>query len=409
MEQGHFDLTEKRKVLLGVTGSIAAYKAVELARLLISWGHEVRVVMSESAQEFIAPLTFEAVTGQSVVTGFWEGDGSEIEHIALADWADVVVIAPATADTIAKLAYGFADSPLTAICLATRAPLLVAPAMNVNMLEHPQTQANIQVLKGRRVQFVDPEEGALACGWQGSGRLADPMEIFYHTRRALSRNDLAGKQVLIVTGPTREPIDPVRYISNRSSGKMGVTLAREAFRRGAEVTMIHGPIRHNTPAAVRRIEVRTALDMRDAVMARAFPSDGSAAPDVVIMAAAVADFRPAEVSKLKVKKSKMPKSVQLAQNPDILLELGEARQDAVSPLLVGFAVETGELEELLSEARSKLERKKIDMIIGNFAEEALELDTNRVWILDRSGKQEEIATTYKSRISNKILDRILKL
>ena len=405
-----YDLSEKRKIVLGVTGSIAAYKAAEIARLLVTWGNEVRCVMTDSAQEFITPLTMQSVTGNEVMTDFWESESPEIGHIEIADWADVVVIAPATADFIAKLTAGFSDSPLLAVALATRAPVLVAPAMNVNMFEHPKTKENIATLRARGISFVDPEEGALACGWNGTGRLAEPMEIFYHTRRLISRGDYSGKKVLIATGPTREPLDPVRFLSNRSSGKMGVALAREAYRRGAEVTMVHGPCRVKVPGAVRCVEVSTAQEMHDAVLARAYPESAEDAPDVLIMAAAVADFRPVEVATQKIKKNSAPQTISLTKNPDILHSLGERRnEDARSPLLVGFAVETGEIEDLITEARSKLERKRCDLIVGNFAADAFDLDTNHVWLIDRSGRQEEIATTYKSRVSNKILDRVLKL
>jgi len=237
------DFGEKRNILLGITGSIAAYKGAELARIFISRGYSVRVVMTESAQEFISPLTFQSLTGNPVVTGFWErGEGANIEHIQLADWASALVVAPATADLVAKMTSGIADSPLLAILLATRAPIVICPAMNVNMWEHPATVENVEILKSRGIHFVGPEEGSLACGWVAAGRLADPWDIFHSTRRVLSKTDFAGKRVLVVTGPTREPIDPVRFVSNRSSGKMGVALAQEAYCRGAEVTMIHGPI-----------------------------------------------------------------------------------------------------------------------------------------------------------------------
>jgi phosphopantothenoylcysteine decarboxylase/phosphopantothenate--cysteine ligase len=399
----------KNKVVIGVTGSIAAYKAAELARQLISRGYQVRVVMSEAAQKFITATTFEALTGERVLTGFWdEEDPSTIGHIELADWADVIVIAPATADAIASLAAGAASSALLAVCLATKAPILVAPAMNVNMFEHPATQANIETLKERGVKFINPESGALACGWSGAGRLADPWEIFYHTLRALAPGDFAGRKFLISTGPTREAIDPVRYLSNRSSGKMGVALAREAFRRGAEVTLVHGPVKARVPSPIECVKVRTAKDMRDAMLAHAFPEDGDG-PDVVIMAAAVADFRPAETARHKIKKTVgAPTSIELAPNDDVLSLLGEKRKGERSPILVGFAVETGEIEELLEELTIKLKRKGADLIVGNLAEDAFGSDTNRVWIIDRDGKTQEIATTFKSRVALQILNRIAK-
>lgn len=406
------DVAEKRKIVLGVTGSIAAYKAAEIARYFMSRGYQVRVVMSDSAAQFIAPLTFESITREPVTTEFWnETKPGSIGHIELADWADVVVVAPASADFIAKLAHGFADSPLLAIALATKAPLVVAPAMNVNMLEHPQTEANIQHLKNRGVRFVDSETGELACGWVGKGRLAHHREIFWHTRRALSAQDLTGRKILITTGPTREAIDPVRYISNRSSGKMGVALATEAFRRGAEVTLVHGPLVGGVkvPAVVNRVPVVTAQEMHDSVTNLAFPPEGGSPFDIVIMAAAVADYRPEVSESKKMKKASAPSSLALVGNPDILSKLGEKKGEHKYPLLVGFAVETGEIEDLLTEVRRKQSVKNVDLMVGNLAHEAFDLDTNRVWLVSRTGKEEEISTTYKSRIAVRILDAAARM
>lgn len=406
------EIIEKRNVVLAVTGSVAAYKSIELARLLISRGYQVRVILSESAQKFITPALVEATVGRGVVTDFWSPseDSEGIEHIEVADWADAVVIAPATADCIAKLNLGISDSPLLAICLATKAPMLIAPAMNVNMLQHVQTQAHIKSLSEKGVKFVSPEEGALACGWNGAGRLADSKEIFYNIRRLLTPNDLAGKKILITTGPTREPIDPVRFISNRSSGKMGINLAKEAFCRGAEVTLIHGPCHIDVPEAIRCIPVVSAQDMHNAVMQEAF--DGDEKPDIVIMAAAVADFKPKESAENKIKRHEEPiTEIAVISNADILAEVGKRRSKdkSSSPILVGFAVETGEIDELLEELRRKLTAKKTDIMIGNFAHDAFDLETNRVWIVDRNGKTGEVTTTFKSRIANKILDSVLKL
>lgn len=400
---------DKKKVVIGVTGSIAAYKSAELARLLISRGYAVRTILSPSAQKFITPMTFQAITGEAVVTDFWDtSDVSDIEHVELADWADVVVIAPATANAIAKIAHGVADSPLYATILATKAPVLVAPAMNVNMLEKAVTQDNIELLRKRGFYFTDPEEGELACGWHGAGRLAEPTHIFLDIERALSAGDYRGKRVLVTTGPTRESLDPVRFISNRSSGKMGVALAREAYRRGAEVTVIHGPMRAEVPCVGTRIPVTTAEEMYQAAIARAFESINP--PDIVIMASAVADYRSDSVADEKIKKHSETLNIKLVKNRDILSELGKSRGENNRPMLVGFAVETGqELQELIDQARSKLETKNADMIVGNFAEEAFDLDTNRVWIIDKTGRQEEVATTYKTRVANKILDAILRI
>jgi len=401
-------LSENRNIVLGVTGSIAAYKAPELARLLVSRGYAVRCVMTKSAKEFIGPLTLQSVTNQPVMSDFWEGaESTNIEHIELADWANVVVVAPATADIIAKMANGFAESPLLATLLATKAPILLAPAMNVNMFEHAATQQNIKTLHARGVHFVDPEEGALACGWNGTGRLADPNQIFYHIRRLVSKGDFKGKRVLITTGPTREAIDPVRFVSNRSSGKMGVALAQEAFCRGAEVTLIHGAVPVKVPDTVKCVPVVTAEEMHQAVVENGFKSEN--APDVIIMAAAVSDFRPSSVAKAKIKKDKFDASIKLTETVDILMEAGKIRKNATRPVLVGFAVETGEIEDLISEASEKMKRKGIDLIVGNFASDAFDLDTNRVWMIDKTGRQEEVATTFKSRVANRILDAILRL
>lgn len=401
---------ERKNIVLAITGSIAAYKGLELARLLVSRGYNVRGIMTDSAQKFVGVHSLEAITGNPVMTSLWnEHEVTTMGHIQLADWGDGIVIAPATADCIAKLAAGFADSALHAVALASRAPVLVCPAMNVNMLEHPATQENIEILKKRGVAFVEPEEGALACGWNGVGRLASPDEIFFHVRKLLSVQDFAGKRVLVTTGATREGIDPVRFLTNRSSGKMGVAIAREAFRRGAHVTLIHGPIASRVPAQVECVPVVTACDMHAAVMERVQP--GEDRPDIVIMAAAVADFRPAKISEHKLKKSKGTAlaPIALEANPDILADVGALRGDAKRPSLIGFAVETGDVEQLLTEAQRKLTVKNADMIIANLAEEALDLDTNRVWIVDARGSSQEVSTTFKSRVAQKILDAVLKL
>ena len=389
-----------------MTGSIAAYKSAELARIYLSRGYEVRVILTDSAQQFISPLLMQSLTGHPVYTSFWEGADS-IEHIDIAAWGDALVIAPATADFLAKLDHGFADTPLLATALATKAPILVAPAMNSNMYENPKTQEHIESLRARGVRFVDADEGSLACGWIGAGRLADPWEIFYHTRRALSGKDFAGKRVLVTAGPTREAIDPVRFISNRSSGKMGVSIVREAFCRGADVTLIHGPCEINVPKPVRCLAVQTAQEMYEAVMRETFEVD--AKPDIVIMTAAVADFRPEEAAGRKIKKGEGVPTINLVKNPDILSSVGERRGNAASPLVIGFAVETGEIEDLLAEIRAKMQSKRTDLMVGNFAQDAFDLDTNRAWFIDRHGRQEEVATNFKSRVADKLLNAILRL
>ena len=407
------DLSEKRNVVVAVTGSVAAYKSVELVRILVSKGYKVRTVMTEGAQEFITPLMLESVSGQAATTNFWQKDsGGGIEHIELADWADVLVIAPATADVIAKLAHGMSDTPLLAIALATRSPILIAPAMNSNMFEHPATQQNIEILKSRGVTFVNPETGALACGWHGTGRLANPLEIFAHIRRMLSISDYSGKRILITTGPTREAVDPVRFLSNRSSGKMGVALAMEAFRRGAEVTLVHGPINSSLlgqlPEAIRKIEVISAADLRDVTLKMVY-EDKVANPHIVIMSAAVADYRPQVISSEKIKKSQKLMSLDLESTDDVLKMLGEKKNEGQGPLLVGFAVETGELDGLIAELQTKLKKKKADLMVGNFAADSFDLDTNRVWIMDKNGRRDEVATGDKYRVADKILDAILRI
>lgn len=399
---------EQRRVVLGVTGSIAAYKAAELARILVTRNYPVKCIVTESAQQFITPLTMQAVTGAPVMTSMWQNSagGVGIEHIELADWAEAFVVAPATADAIAKMAAGFAGSPLLAALLATKAPVLVAPAMNVNMFTHPKTVENLEALRARGVTVVDPEEGALACGWNGTGRLADPMRIFQYVRRLLSRQDLAGKRILVATGPTREAIDPVRFISNRSSGKMGVALAREAFRRGADVTVVHGPVQTAVPDVVKSVPVGSAAEMRDAILRLAFDGEPY---DVVIMAAAVADFRPESPKGRKIKKGEGLGAIPIVHNPDILAELGARKAERPAMKLVGFAVETGELPDLLEELRRKLSSKNADLMVGNFAADAFDLDTNRVWLVSRHGRQDEVATTLKERVANKILDAVQRI
>ncbi len=404
-------MTNRRKtrVVLGVTGSIAAYKAAEIARYMMKRGCVVRVVMSESAEQFITPLTFESLTGQPVARSFWnETQPGAIGHIELADWADVVVVAPATADTIAKAAFGFSDSPLLAVLLATRAPVVLAPAMNVNMYEHPQTQENMQTLQARGVAIVAPDSGDLACGWKGRGRLAEPSEIYHQVRRAASSRDLLGKRIVISTGPTREAIDPVRFITNRSSGKMGRALALEAYHRGAEVTLVHGPVSglSTLPRDIRKVSVTSAAEMRTAVLNALGGDRITNLPDIVIMAAAVADYRPETESGEKIKKSGAPMSISLVSNPDILRELGELKGAQAKPFLVGFAVETGDRERLIAEAKRKLASKNADMLVGNLAQDSFDKDTNKVVVIGKDGTVTDIDTARKSFIARSIFDTI---
>lgn len=399
-------------IVLGITGSIAAYKAAELTRLYTQKNFQVQAVMSESAEKFIGAETFHALTKRKVIKSFWEDSGTlqgddSIEHIDIATWADAIVIAPATAETIAKLAYGHSDSPLTAIALASKAQLIIAPAMNTNMLMHPATQENIAILKKRGVIIVDPTSGDLACGWVGSGRLAEPIDIYWHTRRALAAQDYKGKKILVTAGPTREAIDPVRYISNRSSGKMGVSIALEAFRRGAEVTLVHGPMTEPVPGVLKTVSVISASDMEKAIIAEGFGK--SAAHDIVIMTAAVADYSAIHTSDTKIKRTKNAMTLDLKPNADILGTMGAKRGKSARPILVGFAVETSEPDMLLEEVQRKIVSKGVDLIVGNIADEAFENDTNRVWMVEKGGKVHEVATSSKSRIADKLMDVILKL
>jgi phosphopantothenoylcysteine decarboxylase/phosphopantothenate--cysteine ligase len=292
--------------------------------------------------------------------------------------------------------------------LATKAPIVVAPAMNVNMYEHPQTQENLATLRNRGVEIVEPESGALACGWQGRGRLASPYQIYAYTERAIASRDLIGLRVLITAGPTREALDPVRYLSNRSSGKMGIALAREAFKRGASVTFVHGPLTGPSalPAAVRCIPVVSAEDMHSAVIGGVYQRDGSLGYDVVVMAAAVADYRPVSVAPQKIKKGTGSPCLELAANPDIVSTLGAKRGGLDAPVLVGFAVETGTTEELIAEAKRKLERKNLDIVVGNLASDSFDKDTNRVCIVSRNGLVRHVDTAAKRRVACKVWNSI---
>jgi phosphopantothenoylcysteine decarboxylase/phosphopantothenate--cysteine ligase len=400
----------RKRLVLGVTGSIASYKAAEIARHFMKRGYSVRVVMTESGARFISPLTFQSLTGNPVSTSLWTEDHpGAIGHIELADWADVVLVAPATADCIAKMAFGFAESNLLAIVLATKAPVVVAPAMNVNMYENPQTQENLESLRARGVVVVDSESGPLACGWNGSGRLASCSEIYFQVERVLGPKDLIGKRVLISAGPTREAVDPVRFLSNRSSGKMGISMAREAFRRGAEVTLVHGPlgIRPLLPAAIKCYPITSANEMHETILRFTSDKSGVIAQDVVVMAAAVADFRPSQGAEHKIKKGSGAPEIELVPNPDILADLGSRRGESQKPLLVGFAVETQGESALIEEARAKLFKKRADFVIGNLAKDSFDRDTNRVWIVSRD-EVSEVGHASKKRIARSIWERLIR-
>jgi phosphopantothenoylcysteine decarboxylase/phosphopantothenate--cysteine ligase len=384
------------KVLLGVGGGIAAYKAAELARLLMQDGHDVQVTMTAAAEQFVQPLTFAALTGKKVLTDLFAIEAA-IEHIAVAQEHEVLVIAPATADLLAKLSCGLANDFLTTVYLAFTGTVVLAPAMNVNMWRHPATQANLETLRRRGHRIVEPGEGYLACGMTGPGRLAEPETIAAALR---ARQDLEGETVLITAGPTQEPLDPVRYISNRSSGKMGYALAEAAASRGAKVVLVSGPVQLAPPGGVEVVRVKTAREMRDAVMARLEASD------IVIKSAAVADFHLAQVPQQKVKKTAARMSLELDPTPDILAEVGRKK---THQLLIGFAAET---QNLAQEARRKLEAKNCDMVVGNDVsgtETGFESDLNEVVLALRTGEMVQVGRASKREIADRILDEAMKL
>lgn len=389
------------KIILGIGGGIAAYKAAELARLLMQEDHQVTVAMTAAAQEFVRPLTFAALTGRRVLTDLFAIE-SAIEHIAVAQEHEMLVIAPATADLMAKLAHGLADDFLTTLYLAFTGPVVLAPAMNVNMWQHPATRENLETLRRRGHHIVEPGSGYLACGMTGPGRLADPEDIAEAVRRqARKRRDLEGETVLVTAGPTQEPLDPVRYISNRSSGKMGFALAEAAAARGAHVILIAGPVHLSPPAGVEVIPVRTAAEMREKVFENLGPSS------IVVKSAAVADFHLSKVPAHKVKKTAARLSLELDPTPDILAELGRKKGDR---LLVGFAAET---QNLAQEARRKLESKNCDMVVGNLvggtSDTGFESDENEVLLALSTGETISVPRASKRDIADRIFDEILKL
>ena len=388
-------------IALGVTGGIGAYKAVEIARGLQKQGHEVVAVMTRAACRFVGPLTFEAITRHRVISDQFEpGMNADIEHIALASTVDLLLVAPATANIIGKFAGGIADDFLSALYLATRAPVLIAPAMNTNMWEHEAVRHNIEVLGTRGVRFVDPGSGFLACGWIGKGRLAEPADIVAAAGEILHPSGpLRGARVVVTAGPTCEDIDPVRYVGNRSSGRMGFALAAAAARRGARVTLVAGPTALTPPAVEEVVRVRSAAEMQEAVMGRA---DGA---DAVIMAAAVADYAPERREPQKIKKGLEPLTLTLVRTPDILRELGRTRGSRVRPVLVGFAAETG---DLVVNAREKRREKGVDLIVANDvsrADAGFDVETNAVTMVSPDG-EETLPLQAKSAVAEAILDRI---
>jgi phosphopantothenoylcysteine decarboxylase/phosphopantothenate--cysteine ligase len=393
-------------IALGVTGGISAYKAVEVARGLQKHGHDVVAVMTRSARRFVGPVTLEAITRRRVVTSQWTpGANADIEHISIATDIDLLLVAPATANTIARFANGIADDFLSSLYLATRAPVLMAPAMNTHMLEHEAVQRNIATLAARGVRFVQPGEGFLACGWIGKGRLAEPDDVVRAAHQLLQRDGpLRGCRLLVSAGPTYEDLDPVRFVGNRSSGRMGYAIAAEAAARGADVVLVTGPTALQPPSVQEVVRVRRAAEMHEAMLARV------PAADAVIMAAAVANYTPATVAAHKVPHDAESMTLQLARTRDILGDLAawRAERRGGRPVLVGFAAET---HDVVERARAKRLRKGIDVIVANDVsrrDAGFEVDTNAVTLIG-GGPDETIATAAKTAIAGVILDRVAGL
>jgi phosphopantothenoylcysteine decarboxylase/phosphopantothenate--cysteine ligase len=395
----------RARIVVAVGGGIAAYKAAELVRLLDKAGAQVEVAMTSRAQKFVGPMTFQALTRKPVFTDLFSlADEGQIGHIQLADRADLVIVAPATANVIARLNAGQADDAVSAIVLATRAPVLLAPSMNVNMWNHPVTQANVRRLVDvARYNVVGPGDGFLACRWTGPGRLAEPADIVVAAAHLLSPQDLAGKKVVVSAGPTYEAIDPVRFVGNRSSGKMGIALAAAAQRRGADVTLVLGPSAVPPPVGVQTRNVETAAQLQWAL------GDAVKGADAVIMTAAVADYRPAKEAKEKLKRGELGSkmAIDLVANPDLLAELGKQRKGN-APLLVGFAAET---EDVIANARKKLASKRCDLIVANDVGEpnaGFSVDTNHVQLVDGDDVI-DVPPASKAEVAHRILDKVVAM
>lgn len=391
-----------KKIIVGVTGGIAAYKAAELVRLLVKAGASTSVGMTANATRFVTPLTFEALTGNRVVWDMWKPESAPMDHINWGQDADLILIAPATANFISKMANGIGDDFLSTMILAATAQILVCPSMNTQMFLNPAVQKNLSELKERGYFLMEPSEGELACGTEGPGRLPEPADILEKARILLSAQDLSGLRILVTAGPTVEPIDPVRYITNRSSGKMGYALAGAASRRGADVVLVSGPTDLKPPIDVTLRQVKTTEEMKRAVL------NGSEQYDVIIKAAAVSDYRPREKAAQKIKKQKEIQSIELVRNPDILSELGNKRGNSRC-ILVGFSAET---EDLLANATEKLRKKNLDMIVANDVsreDAGFESDTNLVKVIYRDGEMEEFPLMAKEEVADQLLGRIKEL
>lgn len=392
-----------KQIVLGVTGGIAAYKAAEVLRLLVKSEAKVHVIMTRHAQEFVTPLTFQTLSGNPVHTDMFSLlQEQDIGHISLADRADLIMVVPATANTIGKAANGLADDLLTTTLLASKAPVLFVPAMNVNMWENPIYRENQAKLEDHGYYFMTPAVGALACGWEGQGKLPAPEDIFDYAQTFVSaKRELEGKSVLVTAGPTREELDPVRFLSNYSSGKMGYAIARAARNQGASVTLVSGPVHLAAPQGIELVGVTTAMEMLEAVLARA------SAADVIIKAAAVADYRPDQRQARKIKKGREDQSsLVLQRNPDILAELGKLKGRRV---LVGFAAET---DDLKMNAEKKLQEKNLDLIVANDVlqpESGFDGDTNAVQLLYRGGSTEELPLMTKDEVAEVLMERIARM
>lgn len=394
-------------IALGVTGGIGAYKAVEIARGLQKNGHDVIAIMTRSAEQFIGPLTFEAITRRGVITDQYKpGANADIEHIAIASNIDLLLVAPATANTIGKFANGLADDFLSSLYTATKAPVMIAPAMNTNMFDHPAVAKNLETLIARGVHVVDPGSGYLACGWIGKGRLAEPEDVVASAEQLLTSRrsaSMAGRNILVTAGPTFEDIDPVRFVGNRSSGRMGYAVAAEASRRGASVTLVTGPTHLSAPPGATVVKVRSAADMHAAVMERV------SGQDAVIMSAAVADYTPAEPGQTKMKKDDGPVTITLHRTKDILGDLGKLpTRKHGQPVLIGFAAETN---DVIAYAQSKLQKKGADLIVANDVsrtDAGFDVDTNAVTLVSAAGT-EDVPLQAKSAVAARILDRLEQL
>ncbi|MGC8604548.1 MAG: bifunctional phosphopantothenoylcysteine decarboxylase/phosphopantothenate--cysteine ligase CoaBC [Desulfomonilaceae bacterium] len=389
-------------VLLGITGGIAAYKAPMLIRLMVKAKMNVHVIMTRAATEFVTPLTLATLSGNPVWQDMWGNrDRPSVEHISLADAGDVAVVAPATANFIGKLANGIADDMLTTTLMAVTKPVVICPSMNVNMYRNPVLQTNLERLTAYGFHVMVPNSGELACGWVGEGRMPEPEEICREVERRLGPRDFDGIRVLVTAGPTEEPLDPVRFLTNRSSGKMGVAIAKRAAARGASVTLVSGPLKVNAPTSVVHIQVRTALEMMERVIERLHEFD------VIIKAAAVADFRPETIHKRKVKKDEFGTTIKLIRNPDILAAIGSQKRP--NQIIVGFAAET---TDAVQNARVKLKTKNVDMLVLNDVSKfgaGFDCDTNIVRLLYRSGEEEQLSLMSKEDVADQILSRTLSL